>query len=130
MDPWVHQMGFPVISVAQDRTVTQVSRVRVFVYSACCAYTPHQIEPRLLLRNYDAKVMHVVARLTAILQFVGKIIESRWFLLTMMVSLCLSSRCEEATEAICVGRIQTRLGVVFVSEFSAQLISSSSIAGC
>ena len=35
-----------------------------------------------------------------------------------LISSSLSSYHEKATEALCVGRIQTRLGVTFVSKFS------------
>ena len=36
-----------------------------------------------------------------------------------LISSFLSSCHEKAAEALCIGRIQTRLGVTFVSEFSA-----------
>ena len=36
-----------------------------------------------------------------------------------LISSFLSSCHEKATEALCIGRIQTRLGVAFVSEFYA-----------
>ena len=40
-------------------------------------------------------------------------------LIDSLISSSLSSYHEKATEALCVGRIQTRLGVAFVSKFSA-----------
>ena len=47
----------------------------------------------------------------------------QWSLLDLtidfLISSSLSSYHEKATEALCVGRIQTRLGVAFVSKFSA-----------
>ena len=39
--------------------------------------------------------------------------------LMMMISAFLSSCHEIATEALCIGRIQTRLGAALVSDFSA-----------
>ena len=41
----------------------------------------------------------------------------------MMISSSLSSYHEKATEALCVGRIQTRLGVAFVSKFPLEFSS-------
>ena len=40
-------------------------------------------------------------------------------ILNGLISSSLSSYHEKATEALCVGRIQTRLGVAFASKFSA-----------
>ena len=40
------------------------------------------------------------------------------FLIYILIFSSLSSYHEKATEALCVGRIQTRLGVTFVSKFS------------
>ena len=41
---------------------------------------------------------------------------------TSFSSLYLSSCHEKATEALCIERIQTRLGVALVSEFSARIL--------
>ena len=43
--------------------------------------------------------------------------------LMMMISSSLSSYHEKATEALCIGRIQTRLGVAFVSRFPVEFSS-------
>ena len=50
--------------------------------------------------------------------------------LIMMISLFLSSRHEKATEALCIRRIQTRLGVALVSEFSAWILLLTSSICC
>ena len=39
-------------------------------------------------------------------------------IMMMIIASSLSSYHEKAAEALCVGRIQTRLGVAFVSKFS------------
>ena len=58
------------------------------------------------------------------LSVTGDVVRSPRFLLSLvdlmiLISSFLSSCHEKAMEALCIGQIQTRLGVALVSEFSA-----------